>query len=701
MTGSANKPPPATKTARKRSQSLVVVKCDIANCGFSAKTTTTVKKHQREVHEIKPHNETTFNQSVSDSILDDTVDRSALGATDSLEHKTSTDFNQEVTNAHQSTQLASTGKKRVKRDSEDEDEGEEDKRRKLSTAADLDMSQTQGEKERQEVRDKAKATVSRKLQEEPLNASRSLLETSSEKLEDLDDDTTNEGDSLLLKTAEDTVHPVTDSLSLSYMTPTEDNEVKNLESQLRARDESLKQALAKIASLEANEGAKIRKIEYLENKISKKDLELKDSIETINLLTDQVDKGDTKGDTKSTKRITILNNKVTSLEKKLADAKAETAKYKDNAETQRTITEGFKMVQADLSAQIVSLKRDTRCKEENCTNSKECGRSHAHKDENKPQCDFFNYGRCKKGNECRYKHDPTVKQKFHDEEGKRKQEEKDKEEKAKDEERKKKEDEKKKEDKDEEDKNKKAKLDAKKEKMKRKRVNRKLRKTGDSDVSSTKMEVEADSAEDTSEPDKKKKKKTNSKTDSNTNKDKPKPPIQTPTPTTIDLTQSMPPPHPKQDANFHHTDLSRPPPPQPAAANGFHNPQIPPNFNFNQGPRFQSIPPSFTPNIHHNMPPANMPPPTLGGFSGVQQWPMAGWPGAGHMEMSMERARQEGVAQAQVLSRRARLDNIRAEIASLQSRIIASQSQPQGTVDIQALINQEAALKQHLYEQSY
>ena len=101
------------------------------------------------------------------------------------------------------------------------------------------------------------------------------------------------------------------------------------------------------------------------------------------------------------------------------------------------------------------------------------------------------------------------------------------------------------------------------------------------------------------------------------------------------------------------------------------------------------------------MPPANMPPPTLGGFSGVQQWPMAGWPGAGHMEMSMERARQEGVAQAQVLSRRARLDNIRAEIASLQNRIIASQSQPQGTVDIQALINQEAALKQHLYEQSY
>merc|ERR1712176_548393 len=112
MTGSANKPTPVPKTARKRSQSLVVVKCDIANCGFSAKTTNTVKKHQREVHEVKPHNETTFNQSVSESILDATVDGSAHGQTDSLEHKTSTDFFQEVSCKQQSTQLASTGKKR-------------------------------------------------------------------------------------------------------------------------------------------------------------------------------------------------------------------------------------------------------------------------------------------------------------------------------------------------------------------------------------------------------------------------------------------------------------------------------------------------------------------------------------------------------------------------------------------------------------
>ena len=47
-----------------------------------------------------------------------------------------------------------------------------------------------------------------------------------------------------------------------------------------------------------------------------------------------------------------------------------------------------------------------------------------------------------------------------------------------------------------------------------------------------------------------------------------------------------------------------------------------------------------------------------------------------------------------------RLDNIKLEITALQSRIHASQSQPQGRVVIQALMNQEAAIKQHLSEQS-
>ena len=679
MTGSANKPTPLPKTGRKRSQSLVVVKCDIANCGFSAKTTKTVQKHQREVHEVKPHNETTFNQSVSESILDATVDASAHGQTDSLEHKTSTDFFQEVACKQQSTQLASTGKKRANRGSEDGEEEEEEKRLKLSTAIEPELSQTQGELERQEARDKAKATVTRKIQEDPLDVSRSLLETSSAKPDDLDDNNSQEGDSLLLQTAQDTVTTPADSLSLSFMTSKDDTDYKDLEKQLKASDSSLKQALAKIANLEANEGVKVKKIEYLENKLSKKDKELTESTETITLLTEQIDKNDPKN-----KKFTTLNNKILALEKKLADAKADAAKFRENAETQRSITEGFKMVQADLSAQVVSLKRDTLCKDDNCTNKKECGRSHAHKEENRPQCDFFNVGRCKKGNECRFKHDVNTKQIYHDTEGKRKREEKEKEEKEKEEEKKK--GEKKKKDEEDEEKKKKAKTDSKKEKMKRKRDNRKLRKTGNSTVTSTDMEVE----DSTEEPEKKKKKtKVVASNSSNSNADsKPKPP---PTSTT---TSNMPPPstHPLNPPQL--IDLTKPPPP----GGNFQPPQIPASFNFSQGPGLHNIPPNFTPNIHHNLTPMNMQPPTMGSFNGAQRWPVPVWPG--HLEMTMERARQEE-AQAQALSRRARLDSIRAEIASLQTRIIASQSQPQGTVDIQALIQQEAALKQHLFEQSY
>ena len=156
----------------------------------------------------------------------------------------------------------------------------------------------------------------------------------------------------------------------------------------------------------------------------------------------------------------------------------------------------------------------------------------------------------------------------------------------------------------------------------------------------------------------------------------------------------MPPPSTLPLNPPQHTDLTKPPPP----VGNFQPPQIPASFNFSQGPGLHNIPPNFTPNIHHNLTPMSMQPSTMGNFNGAQRWPVPVWPG--HLEMTMERARQEE-AQAQALSRRARLDSIRAEIASLQTRIIASQSQPQGTVDIQALIQQEAALKQHLFEQSY
>ena len=56
------------------------------------------------------------------------------------------------------------------------------------------------------------------------------------------------------------------------------------------------------------------------------------------------------------------------------------------------------------------------------------------------------------------------------------------------------------------------------------------------------------------------------------------------------------------------------------------------------------------------------------------------------------------VSEIQSLTRRVRLDNIKSEIVILQDRINNARSQPPGSVDVQALLNQEAALKQHLFE---
>ncbi len=62
----------------------------------------------------------------------------------------------------------------------------------------------------------------------------------------------------------------------------------------------------------------------------------------------------------------------------------------------------------------------------------------------------------------------------------------------------------------------------------------------------------------------------------------------------------------------------------------------------------------------------------------------------------------EEVANIQPLSRKARLDNLRSEIAAVQGQIIAIQNgQGQGSIDIRQLVTQESALKQRLYEQSY
>ena len=412
-----------------------------------------MQKHKKEV------------QDQDSCSLLDTTDTTVFPG---LEHMTNTEIFQEMTKVPQSTQLTSTGKKRNARDSDNEEE-EEDKWRKLERAVVPELSQTQGEKERQEVRGRTLATVSRKLQEGALSESRRLLEENSEKPELLPD-TSHEGDSQLLITAQETI-PMTpvDSLSLSsFQTNEEDTEIKSLEDRLKTSDDSLKQALAKIAKLEEGEGPKIRTIEFLENK----NKDIKDSTETIHALTDQVDKAD--------------------------DAYHE--------------TEG-------------NRKREERERE---VNTKE-----------------------------------EEKRKKKDEETKRKEEEEEKRAKA-------------------------TKEENRKEKMMRKRKNRKLRKTGDSTVASTGMEVDDDSTEGIPQPEINKKKKkelpTKSRKPGATNSDasndqgKPKAPS-----SALTRPQRTPQLDVSQPPIALHPDLSRPPPSfGPFQPSG---PQIPTSFDFNQDPR--------------------------------------------------------------------------------------------------------------------
>ena len=671
MSASTSKPPNPNKEPRRRTQSLIV-RCDIANCGFSARTTKTVQKHKEKTHEVKHLNDTTFDQSVSSSILDDTkVEGASASGTDSLDHKTSADFYQEVSNVQQSTQLEVTGRRRDRSSDEEEDE-EEDKRRKLNTE---EPEQSQGEKDRQAVRDRALATVAASKQRvTSLNDSESLLLEETEAGKPLQSaDLFADSDSMLLVTARETVY---DSLSLART----DSELTNLEDKLQKSNDSLRQALSRVAELEESKGTIVRKIEALENKVSKKHDELVESTNAIKQLTDKLERLELEydkvcnanPDAKAARKNVSLTNKVSALEKKVAELKDLLSRAQENADKQCDISDGFKAAQHELLAQIVILKRQTICKEENCTNEKECGRSHVMKEENRGQCDYFNYGRCRNGNTCRFKHDQAAKQKFHDEEKKRKQEEKELKEQEEKEEKKRKEDASKKE---EVKKKEEAKAASKKEKLKRKRKNRKERKTEDSN-----MEVDDDSLDgSTVRPLKKKAKaapkpatktvkgndtKSKAKTQSDDAPDhNPEPPVQ--------------PPIASNPAPNIPADMSRPPP----NFNHFQSHLIPTSFNF--APGYRGAPPSLSPSYHQ----------------GSQGWPT--WQG-GPAPNTFPAGPMEEVANIQPLSRKARLDNLRSEIAAVQGQIIAVQNgQGQGNIDIRQLVTQELALKQRLYEQSY
>ena len=354
------------------------------------------------------------------------------------------------------------------------------------------------------------------------------------------------------------------------------------------------------------------------------------------------------------------------------------------------------------------------------------GQSHAKKEENRPGCKYYLYGKCDRGNECTYKHDPMVKKVWHEERQRKKQEEKaaadqaDADKLAADlaleeerkrvkeaeevKEKKKKEDEAKVDD-DEETRRKKERRD--KVKLKRKRK-RELRKAGAMEDSSP-MDVDDDNSPDNThaakvEPAAKKHKKqatsmlkaaktaTNakaaaSKSRANSVSGHASSNFQTPP------TQSQAPVQDPQLQHQIHPHQQPPPPPQQQPPfpvqqqqRSIHfQPTVPSHFSFAPNPLLQQhIPPGGQVHGHG----------TLGGDHPwhVQQ----------QAQLGTEFFRHQEAVQAQSLNRSVRLNNLRNEIANIQARITSTRiSHPPGTVDMNSLMAAEQDLKQKLFEATY
>ena len=116
-------------------------------------------------------------------------------------------------------------------------------------------------------------------------------------------------------------------------------------------------------------------------------------------------------------------------------------------------------------------------------------------------------------------------------------------------------------------------------------------------------------------------------------------------------------------------DMCRPPPPPPYTQ--YRPYMMPQTFNFNPG---YGIPANLMPSYQ---------------ASGAQGW--NNWNGPPAQQVQLPPPQQQP-------SRRSRLNDIRSGIAALQGQIIAAQNDPKGDTDISHLVQQEAALKQRLYE---
>ena len=373
------------------------------------------------------------------------------------------------------------------------------------------------------------------------------------------------------------------------------------------------------------------------------------------------------------------------MEKKLDDSQAEVKKTAAAAEQQRAIATSFKTMHKDLKSEIGRMKRATLCRDENCRNEKECGRSHAKKEENNGPCRYYFFGKCVKGKDCPYKHDPVAKKAFFDQRNKEKEEEK-------------------------------VKEDKKKEKVKEdKEGSEAVIDLVKDDENVNKVEVKDGEEKRKAEIEKKRKKRLAQKEKAKKKKEGAPSPMETSNTGGDGNTQVKP-------------DSAAPPPPNPATssvtaqasgATASYPQHIHPNSV--QVQQMQAMQPQ--PNLFARPPPPIIPstfqfgaqnPMSTFNFSGQMQnlqpthqtfgrGPQAGVVGQGWQPQmptneELMRARQEAAIQHQTMSRRMQLDQLRAELSNVQSQIHASHNQPPGTFNLQELVFQEASLMQRLNE---
>ena len=702
---SAKKPAQGTAGARRtRTVSLTDVRCNIANCNYSAKTTKTVENHRLKTHGVAA-DKSVMDQSVSASIL---TDSGAL-SDGSLELKTSTEIYNDMTKVKQSTQLAESDESDRKRRRSSEDDEDADKKLKLgaqSQSFPLPQSQSQATLERQVLVKEALASAKKRTDE--LNVSESLLEETSlvrEFLTDFSQSSSSVTDTMLTAREDhytnneelEETRIETDAADSNFsLDQTNGNikeeELRDMAKELKLRTESLKDALAQVANLESKVSMSGKEKEYLTAKMETKDSEIRSLTEAIKIMKTSLDQPT--DNSKDQRKVTSLNaKKIFALEKKITESKEETVRLRESAESSQSILSGMRATQADLLSQITRIKKQTLCLDENCVSDKACGQSHSKKEENRGNCRYFLHGDCNKGNECTYKHDAAAKSNYHIEVEKKKKEKEEKEvemakKKAEDEEKKAKED--KEVNKETE---KKEKRDKAKQKRKRKRDQRKAGTKGNSSPMDIDGNLSPNSSESKQEQVAKKTKKSmpskskaatgvqanraqastegtsNSQTHSNSH-------IPLPNPNQASFNQ--PPPN----HHNHHHHLNIPPPP-------IHNFQhsIPNSFNFTPTP--SPLPPFQLPlgGQGHG----------LGTLGGENPWPVVN-----QTQLGIEMMRRQEAIQAQTLNRNARLNILRSELSSVQERIHNSRtSHIPGTNDLGSLMAAEQNLKQKLYEVTY